>query len=186
MRFRLISLAGGLLALAGLATGAMPASAVQPVVSDTVHFVGNTTGLTPIPNPPVMNTTGTYSFGSKNCVTQSDVGDTNMDPPPTGEVDATCSITSSGSYANTVCGTGTADGSAILSAEGSANYWVGSYHIVFVNGVGALTGSGNEIDSGASDIDGTVQITPTGTGAFCATGFMVVGSGTITEAVGAP
>jgi hypothetical protein len=188
MRFRLISLAGGLLALAGLATGAMPASAVQAQFSDTVNFVGNITGMTPIPNPPAMNTTGTYTFASSHCVTNSDVEESDVPPPPTGEVDANCSISSSGTYNNITCGTESADGSATLYAEGSSGYWTGFYHITFVNGVGTLTGSGSEADSGGpADIDGTVQISPTGTSTReCATSFMVVGSGTITEPLGNP
>jgi hypothetical protein len=128
-----------------------------------------------------------YAFSSSRCVTQSDVGDIDMRPPPTGEVDVNCSFSAGGTY-NLVCGTGSADGSATLAAEGSSVYWTGTYHIDLVDGVGVLTGSGSETDSGGpADIDGAVQITPTGTSSTeCATGFQVVGSGTITEPLGAP
>ena len=143
LRHRILGAAGAAIA-AGLLAFA-PASAAQAAV-----FVGQTTSLTPV---LLVGGSGSYTFNSIACVEA---------PSPAG----LCSITSSGTYTNTVCGTGAANGVATVTPGPTF-----SYHIQFVSGVGVLTG-------GAT---GAVLILPKGVGglASCVTGFIVVGAGII-------
>lgn len=124
-------------------------------------FTGTTTALTPpIPPAPVTNTSGSYRFsGSATCN-----GTLNI------------AIVSSGTYQNTVCGTGTADGTATFGTGGPSGP-IG-YHIQFVAGVGVLTVTSNGTGGGP------VQITPvpaTGCSLSAATGFTVTGSAAINQ-----
>jgi hypothetical protein len=106
---------------------------------------------------------GNYTFsGSATCVkVDSDAGQaTNSGVYST-------SISAAGPYANTVCGTGTADGTASVTSplagwEGPVN---ANYHIQFVGGNGALTISSvsNSERSGGSG-GGYVNIVPTNGG----------------------
>jgi hypothetical protein len=107
-----------------------------------------------------------------------------------GQVDVeTLSVSSTGTYSNIVCGTGSADGTntgitaTSLGVPGTTNLtgnWTGknlSYHIDFVAGVGVLRFT----DSGTSG-GGVVTITasnPQTDGVNCTNGFKVVGVVTI-------
>ena len=76
-------------------------------------------------------------------------------------------ISASGSYSNTVCGTGTADGSASIPGLGTR-----SFHIQFVAGAGAVF-----VPSfSPTNIAGAVQLLPTGPDPnACVSVFTVVG-----------
>lgn len=141
LRYRAAGLLAAAVTVVGLA--ALPASAAQGKVA---IFDGNTTSL----NPPVQQIggSGTYSFQSGVCEEASPA--------------KKCGVTSSGTYTNIVCGTGSAHGSAFLTP----NNLTFNYSITFVSGVGLLTG-------GAT---GVVDIVPTGIGKGknCVTKFTVL------------
>jgi len=132
--------------------------------SDTVDFTATTTSLT----PPVgaVGGTGSYTFASSACemVSAPEVG--------------ACTLVSSGTYSNIVCGTGTWSGTANLNGpDGSESM---SYTITFEDGTGELTGSMNAND-GPATVTGIVDLTPSG--GNCVNGttqFTIVGHLTIT------
>jgi hypothetical protein len=154
-RIKLLSLVGTVLAAGAIASAPLAASAADGD-TDVAAFVGHTTGLTPV---QATGGTGSYSFVSDVCAGVS----LDATPPEAG----TCSITSSGTYSNIVCGTGSASGSATATenVDGAADTF--SYTITFVAGVGVIQG-------GAT---GVVLIVPTGLGApsSCVTAFTPVG-----------
>lgn len=152
-RIKLLSLVGTVLAAGAIASAPLAASAADGD-SDVAVFVGHTTGLTPV---QLTGGSGSYGFVSDVCAGAS----TDTTPP---EV-ATCGISSSGTYTNIVCGTGSAAGSATATEPDSTDTF--SYSILFVSGVGVLTG-------GAT---GVVLIVPTGNGlpSSCVTQFTPVG-----------
>lgn len=79
-------------------------------------------------------------------------------------------ISASGSYSNTVCGTGTADGTASIPGLGSR-----SFHIQFVAGTGAVFVP----DSSPTNAAGAVELVPTGpdtSPGACVKQFTVVGA----------
>ena len=92
---------------------------------------------------------------------------------------ATSNVTTSGTYTNSICGTGTADsttstGSIAVSAKGNTGTFSAPYHIDFTAGVGTLT-----FKSPASG-SGTIDIIPTGPlaaadGVHCTSSFGVAG-----------
>jgi hypothetical protein len=150
---RLLGLVGTFLTMSALAVAPLTASAADGD-TDFGHEVGHTTGLTPV---QLLGGSGSYSFSSDVCVFVS----TDAFPPEFG----TCGTTSSGTYSNIVCGTGSASGSATFTeADGGSDTF--SYTITFVAGVGVLQG-------GAT---GVVVIIPTGLGApsSCVTAFTPV------------
>jgi hypothetical protein len=163
VRTKLLSTALTVFAGAVLASSPLLASAQD---FDAVAAIGVAGGITP-PVESIVHCganvpncgSGSYSFGG-NCAAWVSV-DTGVDPA---EVGTNCSITSSGTFANMVCGTGTAAGSATLSAftsvapPGSSEASITvSYHIQFVASVGILT-----VDGGGGG--GIVQITPVAPG----------------------
>jgi hypothetical protein len=96
---------------------ATPASAAGPV---TCQFSGVTSQLTPVPKTGPSS--GTYTFsGTANCITATGP---KLNIP----------VTSSGTFDNIQCGTGTARGSVSITGVGSF-----SYSITFASGVGVLT-----------------------------------------------
>jgi hypothetical protein len=111
--------------------------------------------------------TGNYTFsGSATCVkVDNDAGDVANNNV------YSVSISAGGPYANQVCGTGTADGSATVTSPLAG--WEGpvtaSYHINFTGGQGNMTISNvaNSERSGGVG-QGFVEITPTN-GGNCAT-----------------
>ena len=107
-------------------------------------------------NPSVQITGGTGSFSFSGQVACQVNG-----APTLGTISA------SGTYSNTVCGTGTADGSASIPGLGTR-----SFHIQFVAGAGAVF-----VPSfSPTNIAGAVQLLPTGPDAnACVSVFTVVG-----------
>lgn len=152
-----VKFAGMAMSAAALAlVAATPASAAGPGAS---AYVGQTTSLTPV---AVQGGGGAYTFNSLLCV-GAYVNSTSA---------GACVITSSGTYSNIVCGTGSASGSATVTWTGpigSGSETV-SYGITFVAGVGVMTGGA----------DGAVVIVATGSGlpdtSQCVTQFTVVGA----------
>jgi hypothetical protein len=142
LRFRIKAAGVVVAALGVVGLAAMPAGAAGGKVA---VFTGFTTSL----SPPVQQVggSGSYAFQSSKCEEAAPA--------------KACSISSSGTYTNIVCGTGSASGTATLSPDGKTF----SYHITLVAGLGVLTG-------GAT---GLVDIVPTGLGKgkACVTHFTI-------------
>jgi hypothetical protein len=155
-----VLLLGSLTALGIVGATAGTASAAQTLACP--NFQGSTDTLT----PPVqfLGGTGTYSFhGPATCSLNGSTPAANNS-----------TITSTGSYSNIVCGTGTATGSADIKV-GTATAVHLTYTIQFVGGLGAITGTGTSTGGGP------VSIRPSLTNAAnppgdCVTQFDVVGA----------
>jgi hypothetical protein len=155
-----VLLLGSLAALGVIGGTAGPASAAQTLVCPA--FLGSTDTLT----PPVQfqGGTGTFSFhGPATCSLNGSTPAANNS-----------TITSTGSYNNIVCGTGTATGSAAIKVGTAAPVNL-TYTIQFVGGAGAITGTGTSTGGGP------VHIRPSLTNAAnppgdCVTKFDVVGA----------
>jgi hypothetical protein len=128
-----------------------------PAGFDAAVFTGAAGGIT----PPVQTVggTGTYSF-SGSCTVA--VGDSEVGGAP--EVPSSCTITSTGSFTNVVCGTGLVTGSATIN-EGAPDPSTisANYTIVFVGSVGVVVSTSvTESDSPPpAAAAGVVQILPT-------------------------
>jgi hypothetical protein len=135
---RLAGLAGAALAVAaGLVGSPITGSAADNPDVDAVLFSGVTGALAPT-LPPISAAPngilqpGTYTF-SGGCI----AGASTDIPTDLPEVATSCNISSSGTYLNLICGTGTASGTSTVSsaADGTVS---GAYTIVFVAGFGVL------------------------------------------------
>lgn len=124
-----------------------------------IAFQGHTTTLTPVPwvGTPAAPI---FTFNTNVVASISLCAELGVDVDGDGTLPeaGTCSISSSGTYTNIVCGTGTATGHATVDGpEGN----VLNYTITFVAGLGVLVGSGADSDGGNSGTDvGIVDITP--------------------------
>lgn len=143
----ILTMASGVIAAGAIATAPLTASAETV---GAIAFVGATGNLNPAvnlgPNIPAQQGAFTFSTatfpGAAVCV--------EVQPTPTAEA---CVVASNdGSYTNTVCGTGTADGTFTAGPIG------GGYHIQFVAGVGVIIAT----VPGATAAAGVVDIIPTG------------------------
>jgi hypothetical protein len=171
----------GLLVLGALALAAPAASAdvcttgnaCTPEDSLSAVFTGTTTALV----PPVkwVGGAGTFTFAGNGTCVFNDLDPVGEAPPPdpagpvtTGPVP--CQFNATGTYANIVCGTGSADGTATIKGgpEGDVH---AQFHLQFAGGVGALVVNDHNADD--SDPDGSkewavggggVDITPNGPG----------------------
>jgi len=163
LKSKLLGIVGGITCIAGLSI--LPASA-QSVDVDATVFAGATGSLSPA--VPLTGGSGTFSFSSTACLGASvavnaDGGDNDAEV-------GLCLIVSTGSYSNIACGTGNVTGTStvtsttvIVSLDGGENGSV-NYSILFVAGVGVLTGTANDGDTTV----GVVDIVPTG--GNCVTG----------------
>jgi hypothetical protein len=166
-------------AVAVVAGQALPASAAT---AGTVVFDGHTSSVTCAPSGttigcpgvgiPYVGGVGTYSFA-----TGSGVGgippfclEAGFNSGPSVFVTDECSISSSGSFSNIVCGTGTAGGTATIAA-GTPAVNVGgnpatgaSYAIVFVAGVGVLEGTAGFANGGSGPMAGVILLQAADTG----------------------
>lgn len=128
--------AAALAASAVLALGVQPASAAPQDV-EVLTFTGVASGAFP---PLQLNTpsTGTYSFHGQ-CIVFAEVGVAE----PVTAAPSGCSITSSGTFTNILCPTGTVTGTATVTEAqgGTATY---TYTVVFVAGIGVLEGTIND------------------------------------------
>jgi hypothetical protein len=142
-------------ALAIMAVGSSSAFAADTVACG---LTGETGALTP---PVKLNGgSGTFQFGGQ-AVCSINAG-----------VPALSTLNASGTYNNTICGTGIADGTATL-VSGSHTYSSIPFHIDFVGGVGKV------VISAPASGNGVVHITPTqpGTdGSTCTSQFLVNGA----------
>jgi hypothetical protein len=172
---------GSLAALAVMAFGASAAQAAEGSADVLVTtFNGQTNTLSPmIPPPPGGNgQTGSYTFSGNvpGLLPTGDQGQCQLRDPAFSSENTTCSgtIDSSGTYNNTVCGTGTADGSATITGTPAApeGPFTVKYHIDFVAGVGTL-----RITDGSHG-DGTTVGPPPGIGAVGAGAVRLSQSGT--------
>lgn len=153
LRTKVLSVAGTILAAGALTLSPLAASADV----DAVVFAGATGTITTVPLiGPSNPDPGSYTFGSAICAGAS------VDTAPAGAQAGTCVIASSGTFHNIVCGTGSAAGTATVSAGGllpsAEQTETITYSITFVAGVGLLTGSSSDGDTTA----GVVSIIPTG------------------------
>jgi hypothetical protein len=120
------------IAITTVVIGVMPAHAAT---SYTCSLKGKTTSLTPIPAPPKTGGSGSFAFsGSATCLK--------------GSKTLNVGVSSSGTYTNLICGTGTAVGTASFSG-GPAPI---SYKVQFTFGVGYLTVNGGGKGEGIADI----------------------------------
>lgn len=143
-------------ALGALGVGAGTASAATTIACPA--FTGNTTSL----SPPVQFVGGGGSFGFSGSAVCTDGSG----------VDTNARISASGSYTNTLCGTGTATGNATITVNGTG-YNVG-FTIQFAAGAGVLratTATGGGVVSIRPALDN--QAAPPGN---CVTHFDVAGS----------
>jgi len=163
-----------LLALAGLsllvapiqAAGSAPQSAAAAVApqlpppgvwSDTWNLKASVTitsdsDADAIPSVDLLGGNGTFTYfagaSTNACVVASDGEGT----PPVPEAGA-CSISGGGNYTNIVCGTGTVNGGTINSIL--ADKGTGSFSVIFVLGIGVLTGTFTETGTADDPADGT-------------------------------
>lgn len=191
LRIKLATGLGVLCAAAALTMGPTMASAAGV---DAAVFVGTTStlscsssGLLPATPTctgtglPIIGGSGGYVFTTNGLVCEGLVS-TDV-PPEAGDPDVatSCSISSTGSYTNVICGTGLASGTANLSSGGDPDdSYTASYSIVFVGGIGVLTGSvtANGGDDNGATVAGVLSLSPTAalppTGE-CVAGFDVAG-----------
>jgi hypothetical protein len=142
---------------------------------------------------PIVGGSGFFAFNSTVCAGLSGVGLADPDGI-LGVVDAevgSCSITANGVYSNIVCGTGTATGNATVAegvgllANAPSDVYNAGFDILFVAGVGVVTGSATEsADEGGeppAPVVGVVVLGPSTKGAVpppggeCVTAFSVTG-----------
>jgi hypothetical protein len=118
----------------------------------------------------IVGGTGGFSFGSTSCVMASASGTVAEGGETTPDVDVTataCSASAVGSYLNIVCGTGIALGTGTLTeGGGSDSYTVQNFGVLFVAGVGYLSGQATESEAdgggaaGAQPVYGVVVLVP--------------------------
>jgi hypothetical protein len=150
-------------ALAMTGAGLNGAQAVEtPVFSDAAVFSGC---VNVSPGVGILPNNGTFN-GPVSCAAPFNVLPTlctivsNDEIPPVveGPYDCASGLAFQGTYANTVCGTGTASGTATVpEADGSSTI---TFLIAFVAGQGVLVGNSPE-DDGWDVWTGPVNIVPT-------------------------
>ena len=131
--------------------------------TQVVAFRACTTSLTPI--QPVGGSgsyglsTNSGSCGGAPTLCAGGGTDGTVAPP------ATCALSASGTYLNLVCGTGTtggfpgtADSATLTLGTSSATL---SYGMVFIDGVGLLSGTTTAPDGTPGVVEGAVLLTPT-------------------------
>ena len=128
------------------------------VLSDGAAFTGQAVTV-----PPVQQTggTGSFTYDSIAGVCFSDVGDlaeTGVETPA-GNVGANCHVHATGTYANIVCGTGSAGGTGSVAGENA------NFNILFVATIGVLAGTlgdspGDPADINPEQLLGVVQLGP--------------------------
>jgi hypothetical protein len=170
---KLFTMIGTVFAAGVLAASPLVASAEGTVDLDTAVYVGQTPpgGLTPV---LLVGGGGSYTFNSIACAGASvDLDGAVPDPTAVG----LCSITSTGTYTNTVCGTGTVNAGSTASITEADETYNASITITFVAGVGVVQGS-----VGADPVVGVAVLLPTSpaTPPACVTGFTVVGAAATT------
>lgn len=158
----------------------IPSTALAAAL-DGVVFRGSTTSLdcgTGCNGIPTVGGSGGYTFTTSGLCKTVDA-DNDGDG---GSLAANCTIDSTGTYKNTVCGTGSAAGTATITLSNGEDDI--DYTITFVAGVGVIGGTSTEKDSagavtGSGPLHGAVQISPATapSGSTCTTGFNVVGMG---------
>jgi hypothetical protein len=155
---RTVAACGGSLAVA---TSLMLPLSAHAATNYVCSLTAKTTSLTPIPAPPKRGGTGSYTLsGTATCVVGSKTQHYN--------------VSSSGSYVNQVCGTG--------SAHGTANFSSGlrsiGYSVTFVAGAGTF-----KVTSGGTG-NGAVDIAPANTGGCVSkpvTGFTIRAAVKVTQ-----
>jgi hypothetical protein len=139
------------LALAGAGQGAASAAPLADV--DVAVMTGSLTGMSLLGVGPSTSNYTLSGFCSTAVPTFIDV------PPDEGATGGTCrSVSGAGTFSSLSCGSGTAVGS--LSFVEPLGDSVGlSYTIVFVGGIGVLSGTWTD-DGGSGPAVGVVQILP--------------------------
>jgi hypothetical protein len=173
---------------AALAVGASThARAADVAPGEAILFTGTASSVPctssgPIPAEPSCTSagipyvggSGTYSFATGTFLP---VGCEAADLDSASPVSA-CTISSSGTYTNVVCGTGLAQGSATVSAA-TETIDVNDYTIAFAGGLGVIESTAvSDSDGDATAAAGLVDISPVGSGgtAYCTSGFNVIGA----------
>ena len=171
-KFKAMSVAAVAAGVLAVGATALPASAST---AGALVFSGNTTTLTPV---LLVGGSGSYSFSSSTPSPQGVPGAcVGAGANTAAQVGAgLCTVTSSGTYNNIVCGTGTTGTAPLGFSDTSTinNFTVGTgltvsfkYEIVFVAGVGVILSL--TPDAPVPDVGGgVVNILPTG--GSCLTG----------------
>jgi hypothetical protein len=150
-------------ALAAAGTGLSGAAHAQevPVFSDVVA-VGGCVSVTP--GVPVMGGTGSFAGPIGCSLPIPTVCAIQSDPDITTDIELAtpCSLSSiTGSYNNTICGTGDATGSASIDAPGAGDDYSVNFAIRFVAGQGLFTGVATAAGEEPDTVTGVVDILPT-------------------------
>jgi hypothetical protein len=118
-----------------------PVAADAPNGAEVVAFTAHTTALTPV---MWVGGSGSYSLQQDACVGMAvTAGIPQIDPA--------CSVSASGSYVNTVCGTGTLSGTATVV---DVDTYTGPFTVTFVNGLGVGQATLTNSRDGSSNIAG--------------------------------
>ena len=119
---------------------------------DVIWFAGSTTALNP--GVQLVGGSGTYSFNTSSFEGLPGIcGYISTDTTPPEVAAGSCSVTSSGSYTNIVCGTGSVIGSTtVTEADGGSDTY--GIDITFAAGLGVVTST-----SGGTAV-GVVQLLP--------------------------
>ena len=146
--WRVAAVAGAV--LSGLSATVVAVSAEEQADVDTFVIVGTAVISTQV---PLVGGVGNFSFGSSACAFASEsgpggeAGEPLLDAEAGAGMSGSCSATANGSYVNAVCGTGIVYGSgSLVEGSSSDSYTVPEFQIVFVAGVGYLTGLAYESD----------------------------------------
>jgi hypothetical protein len=136
------------------------AASANAAVTGACTYEGTTNTLTPV---LYTGGSGNFSFtGTAVCAWDSGT-------PGVG------TIVANGTYSNLVCGTGTADGTANITVNGTTVTI--SFHIQFAASAGVATATGNDTGAGVLQISPAPGSTPgTPPAGNCVTQFDVVGN----------
>ncbi|MHB8508321.1 MAG: hypothetical protein ACYDGR_06695 [Candidatus Dormibacteria bacterium] len=169
IKMKLISAALSTAGILGLSLSPLTANASGADLDVIAFSTGNATvvgdATSPCPSADgvcLVGGTGKFSFATATdplthtvpiCAFASADSDSNGTDA---EVGVGCTVTSSGTYHNFVCGTGTADGTATLAESPisaavplgttSSDSYNTTYHIIFVGGLGIIEAGVNALD----------------------------------------
>lgn len=167
VKLRLWTLAAAVAGIAALAAGPVVADAAETTSSDSITAVGQTLLITcgpggPVPvttcaggqGLPLIGGTGNYSAVSSICTIVSTEDGTAPTPEEGG-----CTLTTSGTYQNIVCGTGTAAGTLTVSSSlDTDDSFSATYTAAFVGFHGQLAGVVTTGADAGAQLAGTVDL----------------------------
>lgn len=174
LKYGLVSVAAAIVpGIAAPAAMAAPNEAANCIYQG----VASTNGVGVVGMPQGANN-GTYAFKSFEFICSgTDANDTSETV-----ADQIINLSSTGTFTNTVCGTGTAAGNATVESSGVPDFPAGTilpYSITFAGGEGALFGKGTDADGTYNANGSTSILADPGPGypnaTYCTDDFQVVG-----------